>query len=376
MAKQITFPSDMAGAPFSSEKWNDQLRISIYKRAGIDIKKTKSKAAAAVKPFEEEIATVNAQEGNDGIFDDITNNVTGVANVFKDKVRRGKFTKSVGGLLKETIHEVQARNYRHEQGTELASIYLPMPSLTHSDSAGWSENELGSMVGGFLNANDVGGSAMSAAFDLAGAVMGGGGGGALGSLIGEGGAGAILGALGSSEFQAGIESGFGIKSNPYKEATFDGIGFRDYTFQFDLNPRNDKEAGDVREIIKLMRTNSKPEVHGSLFKYPNEFRLEFLTLKGDELITNPFIPQIKYCVCTNVTTNYAPNGWQSHDDGSPVVTQLGLSFKETELVVAQDVDGRKREEKMSRFDRHGKGESDSINIVAGDEIPLSERGLF
>ena len=177
-------------------------------------------------------------------------------------------------------------------------------------------------------------------------------------------------------FQAGIESGFGIKSNPYKEATFDGIGFRDYTFQFDLNPRNDKEASDVREIIRLMRTNSKPEVHGGIFKYPNEFRLEFLTLKGDELITNPFIPQIKYCVCTNVTTNYAPNGWQSHDDGSPVVTQLGLSFKETELVVAQDVDGRIRDGKPSRFDRYGRDESDGIITEGGDEIPLSERGLF
>ena len=34
----------------------------------------------------------------------------------------------------------------------------------------------------------------------------------------------------------------------------------------------------------------------------------------------------------NIDVNYAPNGWSTFGDGSPVQTTLTIQFKETELL--------------------------------------------
>ena len=50
------------------------------------------------------------------------------------------------------------------------------------------------------------------------------------------------------------------------------------------------------------------------------------------------VPQLKNCVCDNVTTNYTPQSiWAAHNGGVPVAVTLGLSFQETELIMAEDV---------------------------------------
>ena len=50
--------------------------------------------------------------------------------------------------------------------------------------------------------------------------------------------------------------------------------------------------------------------------------------------------KLKNCVCDSVTSNYTPQSiWAAHDAGAPVAVTLGLSFQETELVMAEDVHG-------------------------------------
>ena len=86
-----------------------------------------------------------------------------------------------------------------------------------------------------------------------------------------------------------------------------------------------------------------------------EFNISFLTLEdGTARVTEPNkmatnsdkvyninqnIPQIKPCVCTNVETNYTPQSiWAAYKGGQPIAVTLGLSFNETELVMADDVE--------------------------------------
>ena len=50
------------------------------------------------------------------------------------------------------------------------------------------------------------------------------------------------------------------------------------------------------------------------------------------------VPQLKDCVCDNVSSNYTPQSiWAAHKGGVPVAVTLSLSFQETELVMAEDV---------------------------------------
>ena len=48
---------------------------------------------------------------------------------------------------------------------------------------------------------------------------------------------------------------------------------------------------------------------------------------------NKFLPKIHNCVCTNVSTNYTPEGfWVAMRDGRPVSYNLSLSFTETQKI--------------------------------------------
>ena len=177
--------------------------------------------------------------------------------------------------------------------------------------------------------------------------------------------GGVLGALGGDKIQAGLEFGTKSAANPYMEMVFTGIGFRDFSFVFKFMPVSAEEVADVIEIIKMFRLHSKPSYVGegvgtlgkSFFNYPMYFDIEFLTLTsnagnqldrtvgirdvgggGEYYATNKYLPKIKTCVCNSVKTNFNASGmWAAFESGKPVTTELSLSFKETELVMAEDV---------------------------------------
>jgi len=128
------------------------------------------------------------------------------------------------------------------------------------------------------------------------------------------------------------------------EMMFSGIGFRQFQFDFTFRPKNLTEQTTIQKIIKMFRLNSRPTftegaMGKSFMNYPMEFKIEFLTRNNaDTFVLNPGLPKMKSVVCGNVTTNYTPdNAWIAHKGGHPNAIQLSLTFKETELVMAEDV---------------------------------------
>ena len=70
-----------------------------------------------------------------------------------------------------------------------------------------------------------------------------------------------------------------------------------------------------------------------LYTFPNEFKIQFLMNQKGALVQNKFLPKIHNCVCTNVSTNYTPEGfWVAMRDGRPVSYNLSLSFTETQKI--------------------------------------------
>ena len=60
---------------------------------------------------------------------------------------------------------------------------------------------------------------------------------------------------------------------------------------------------------------------------------------NNAFIEHPWIPSIHNCVCTNVSTNYSPEGfWVALRDGRPVSYTLSLAFTETQKITQQDVE--------------------------------------
>ena len=257
------------------------------------------------------------------------------------------FTDSMKGLNQKRIDKAHPLEY----------VYLNMPNeISFTEPVGWEGADLG-MVGAL---GKSGGSfATSGALSNLGNIIGGGTGALAGMFAGGKMAilGGLVGSLGGDSAQKGLESSFGNTSNPYKEMTFSGIDFREFSFNFVFRARSLAEVTAIKNIIKVFRRYSKPTygANRGIINYPEEFHIEFLTKNeaNDKLIPNEHIPQIKMCVCKNVTTNFSSqNTWKSFENGAPVEISLGLSFIETELVTGEDVMG---DTKFGRFTETGRG---------------------
>ncbi len=243
----------------------------------------------------------------------------------------------------------------------LGTVYLNMPQTIQFDNdANWSGRSLGAI--GNTVKNMVSGDASGMASASKGAVGGQAGaigGAAIGGTIGfladklglpaGTGVGALAGAFaGGTGIQDGLEASLGVASNPYEEMMFSGISFRSFNFDFLFRPRNGDEIEEVEKIIRMFRTHTRPSyVNGAMGKSfmnnPQEFQIRFLTMgQGERDYTpNPYLPQIKTCVCDKVTTNYTPQSvWTSYKAGAPIAITMSLSFKEKELVMAKDIEYR------------------------------------
>lgn len=135
----------------------------------------------------------------------------------------------------------------------------------------------------------------------------------------------------------------GLAANPMMEILYSSPSPRNFQFDFQFNPRDEKEAKEVQDIIDSIRFFQAPEIKegsGGVFLIPPaEFDISFY-YNGQ---INPNIPPISTCVLTNVNVNYAPNNFSAYEvpgetspkvgrTGMPVSIIMQLTFMETEMV--------------------------------------------
>ena len=130
--------------------------------------------------------------------------------------------------------------------------------------------------------------------------------------------------------------------NPNMELLFNGPTLRNFKFSYKMMPRNEKEAEQVRLIIRSLKSNMAVKTKassgqgGSFFlKTPNVFNLRYRTGNSD----HPFLHKFKQCFLTDISVNYT--GEASHmtyADGTPVSMVMDLTFKELEPIYDVDYD--------------------------------------
>jgi len=362
---QLKYPSDLSEEHFFPEA----IRFGFVQRKGVDFKEV---TAAMKTAYQEELrssirdyryAKKAESFGMPNLIDSPADKERYDEEVraYKDKYgeepgehEKESITSKMGATwagVQTAVGNIQAQNSTKR---EIGSVYLNMPnSIALNESAGWGGQELG--VIGNLSKGLLKGSDTSAMESMAGAAVGSAGnllaaaaGGIVGTILSRipgvsGMAGGILGAIGGNVIQSGAEAAFSVKQNPYMEMMFSGIGFRSYKFDFVFRARNKTEIKTVGEIIKKFRQHSRPTwvesgFGKSFMNYPQEFQIQFLTDFNNSYEQNLNLPYLKPAVCTSVDTNFTPsNIWAAYDKGAPVAITLGLSFSETELVMADDV---------------------------------------
>ena len=121
-------------------------------------------------------------------------------------------------------------------------------------------------------------------------------------------------------------SGAGVL-NPNAEMLFQGPTIRDFSFNFLMIARSEKEGEEIRRIIRWFKTGAAPKYQDRvIIKNPDIFKLEYRNGDGVLKTTNRFLDAM---ALQTITVDYAPNGyWSAYRDSQPVAIRLGLNFTE------------------------------------------------
>jgi hypothetical protein len=132
--------------------------------------------------------------------------------------------------------------------------------------------------------------------------------------------------------------------NPNTEMLYQGADLRTFALTFKMTPKNIEEAKEIKKICNSFKKAMLPSLGGgsifgttavSLLSVPNLCQVTYMT--GPEI--NTYLPAYKLCAIAGVDVNYTPDGaYATYEGGSPVSTQLTISFKETKLLFSNDID--------------------------------------
>ncbi len=151
----------------------------------------------------------------------------------------------------------------------------------------------------------------------------------------------IVGAGDQDLFRTALARDTGAVFNENIELLFNNVALRPgFQFQFDMVPRSKKESDQVKEIIRLFKTEmaakkglDSGDASGLFLKSPSVFRLQYMS--GGK--PHPYLNVFKICALTGMTVNYTGSGtYATYSDATPVHMQMGLIFQELTPIYRED----------------------------------------
>ena len=147
----------------------------------------------------------------------------------------------------------------------------------------------------------------------------------------------------------------GAIMNPNTELMFQGVDMRNFMLKFKLVPRNQEEANQINNIVRVFKACTLPlrdpgQVMGfndadlpmnkgvvsAFIGVPNLCKVSFM--RGNK--EHKVLPRYKMLAITEVDVNYTPDGayaTYSGRSGQPVAIELTLNFQETKINFAEEV---------------------------------------
>lgn len=125
--------------------------------------------------------------------------------------------------------------------------------------------------------------------------------------------------------------------NPNMELLFNAPTLRQFQFNFQFVPRNQKEGQEVKEIIREIKIGSTPKLDGAsegvFIRTPDIFQITYKKGSGD----HPFLNSFKPMALTSMNVNYTGSGtYATYDDGTPVAINMSLTMQELAPIYADD----------------------------------------
>jgi hypothetical protein len=119
---------------------------------------------------------------------------------------------------------------------------------------------------------------------------------------------------------------------PKIEVMFNGIGRRNFSYEFNFIPKSRQEADVVKRIVyqfKYHMASDFIENTGNReMEIPSTFDIQYQYLDN----RNKSLNRISTCVLESVDVAYGGDRFQAYPDGVPQQTKLSLKFKEMEII--------------------------------------------
>lgn len=156
--------------------------------------------------------------------------------------------------------------------------------------------------------------------------------------------GAAIGSLGGNiSGNQLISRATGQVFNPNLELLFDGVGLRNFSFNFEFFPRSKREALEVNRIIRCIKrsmsakknASGNSSVKGIFIAAPDIFQLNYMRGSKKHPFLNRFLPMALYDMQLNYTGS---NTYSTFWDGTPSHITMTLSFKELNPIYKEDYD--------------------------------------
>ena len=128
--------------------------------------------------------------------------------------------------------------------------------------------------------------------------------------------------------------GMGYAINPQVQLIFKAVGLREFQMEFLMSPYSQEESVAIQNIIRTFKYHAAPQIGtganstGLFFVMPSTFDIEYM-FQGAQ---NKNVHKITECVLENIAVDYAPSGWVTFPDGSPIQYRLTLQFKELQII--------------------------------------------
>ena len=251
----------------------------------------------------------------------------------------------------------------------LSSVSMPAPnSIAFADSASYNNAELGAKgslaAQGAKTANE--GKPISAMW---GAIKS-----AVGGVfdMGVGGAAQALTANSSAGegVKSGVSIGVGATLNKNITTEFTGVGTREFSFAFKFISCSASETKEVNNIFRLFRSGLYPKGELYQLKYPPKWQIKFMV--GVSEIEH--IPKIFECYLKDMTSTYnaGSNSWRV--DGSPLESDLTLTFVETRALTLEDIEKLEGGFDSAKFAKRYNNTNEAADPAPGAP-PAAEAGV-
>lgn len=140
----------------------------------------------------------------------------------------------------------------------------------------------------------------------------------------------------------GLLSRFGgAVVNPNTELLFQGPQLRPFNFTFRLSPRDEPEANQVKNIIRVFKESMAVKIasDGLFLAAPNIFKISYINGTTKDENGHKSLNKIKTCALQSCSVDYTPDGsYMTFNDREHTMTSynLTLQFQELEPVTNRD----------------------------------------